>query len=178
VSINNRVDRVWIRESYLPNLVGSVLYIGVAGYTQEYYKLVPKSDFFYTMDIDGDLAKYGAPGRHLVGDFMELNKVYDNVSIYGIIGHSTFSNYSELKNLANGEVDGAFSSYLQKVHQKLDELVSVGGTLMIGNQITGYSNKAYWRKLFTNDPVLSKYTTIVSDVEHVDSNYIWWGRKK
>lgn len=177
MDINLRVDRLWITGEYLPKLEGSILYIGVAGYTRNYHNNVPNISTFKTMDIDPTLSIYGSPNGHYTSDFMTHTHSYDHVSAYGIIGHSSFSNYAELTGVAALKSENAFLDYLSSIHLKLHEMVNPGGTLMLGNQVTGYCSQDYWRKIFKEDQIFAGYEILVDGVPGVDSNFIWWGRK-
>ena len=91
-------DRIWLERDYLPSLKGAVLFVGVEGYTRYYHRLVRGR--FATVDMRPEVAAFGSPGDHVVGDFRGLTCFgeFDHVVLYGLFGqpHSVLQSDSEI----------------------------------------------------------------------------------
>lgn len=89
-------DRRLLEHAILPVLghepgVDRVLSVGVAWYTQEYERITAVKTFL-TLDHDPARASFGAPGRHVVGELVDLESVFpasepfDAIVMNGVIG--------------------------------------------------------------------------------------------
>ena len=76
-----QADRRYLRKTILPAIRGAaperVLFVGVRGYTRRYGATFRgAATEYWTSDIDPAAAAYGAPGRHVVGDLCELDRLF------------------------------------------------------------------------------------------------------
>lgn len=155
--INQRIDRLWLRKRYLPNLRGnSILYCGVAGYTRHYPTLTELN--VTTIDVDPNKKQYGSKYRHIIGDIRDINEVFDHVSFYGLLGHASSSIPLDINSVA-------------QLHEGLCGAVAPGGSLLLGHQ--GLS----WGKIISELSAVRNFRMIQDSVPGVTSNYIWWGVK-
>jgi SAM-dependent methyltransferase len=89
-------DRVFLESRVLPELTSGrfskVLSIGVERYTAHQPELFEKAGVeFWTVDLEPERARFGAPGRHLVADVCRLHEnfapqTFDAVLFNGVIG--------------------------------------------------------------------------------------------
>jgi hypothetical protein len=117
MNINNYPDRLWIEQVYLPSLYGTILYVGVAPYTAHYYKLIPESAAWHTLDMNPRAMDKKAI-THTQGDFLTTDlPMYDHIALYGLWG--TKGKHNEPK-------------YIRACIQKALTILNPEGTLMIG----------------------------------------------
>lgn len=166
-------ERTWLTQSYLPNLEGSVLFIGVQCYNDQYHTYVPNPKLFETIESEPNAAKFGSPYRHHVANIMNFvpNELYDNVCFFGILGFPRWGDFP-------GEEGYYFNNDLEINHaiDKVDSLVKVGGTLQISaNHDKPKFNLDYWLEFFSLNKTLENYEILQLGLS--DANVIWWGKK-
>lgn len=74
-------DRVVLIKEIIPALplTGAVLWIGCRRYTKDYYGLIERRGArCWTMDIDPGAKQWGRSGRHIIGDILDLKKLYSD----------------------------------------------------------------------------------------------------
>ena len=82
------LDRKWLEQEYLPELQGSVLFIGVRHYNDGYFGLVQDPDLFETVDIDPAQSQYGSLRHHvcLAEQLICIGRTFDHICAYGLFG--------------------------------------------------------------------------------------------
>lgn len=88
---SNLQDRKWLETKVLPELSGSILFVGINYYTDFYHRLVKPGSTFITVDPDKSVAKYGSPNGHYIATVEELlntktNQYFDCCILYGLFG--------------------------------------------------------------------------------------------
>ncbi len=96
-AIEHYPDRVYLRECIIPAVIARsftrVLSVGVQRYTrQTVHQLVRGGVEVWTMDIDPSVARWGAPGRHLVGDAQKIDRIaaahgFPCILFNGVLGY-------------------------------------------------------------------------------------------
>lgn len=150
-------DRRWLQHTYLPQLSGRILYIGVEQYNDFYHELVHPGSCFITLDKDPDKAVFGSLQGHLIQDLLDHDGNYDHVACYGLLGFDVFTGF-------------------QQFHHHLDSLVNPGGTLLLGHHLSEGYQRSVWASRIKED--LPSYEVLVCEPPGVWSNYIWWGKKQ
>ena len=77
----SRIDRVFFVENILPNVVRlnppKLLFVGCRSYTAAYCEYWMRSKIScWTIDIDPVAAKWGVPGRHIIGDVLHADEMF------------------------------------------------------------------------------------------------------
>ena len=88
---SNLQDRKWLETKVLPELEGTILFVGINYYTDFYHNLVKPGSTFITVDPDESVAKYGSPHGHSVTTVQEFllansSKCIDCCVLYGLFG--------------------------------------------------------------------------------------------
>ena len=109
--ISRSPDRAVLLEEVFPALgrttalsSGSkVLWIGCRRYTKKYYALIEHQGAeCWSIDVDPSMQRWGRPGRHIVGDILELPRLFpghsfDAVLCNGILGWGVDTTADQLK---------------------------------------------------------------------------------
>ena len=157
--INSRPDRQFLIRHYYPALKGErMLQIGCAGYTRNYPNI--SGILTETVDIDARAVPFGSRYKHDIADFSDLDGLYDHISFYGILGHSSCSIELNHENIEN-------------VHSVLDKMLRPGGSLLLGHQKTTFD----WNLLLASYPFLQDYQPIFDELPDLPSNLNWWRSK-
>jgi hypothetical protein len=130
-------ERLFLREKYLKNIKGDLLFVGVADYTVNLYNVNPKVNFT-TIDFNKERACYGSPYKHITGDYLLLNESikYDHICLFGVLGHQ----------------DGPNSKYnmfnINSVMNKSLSLLKSDGVIVLGPSYiaTKKHTLSYWEK--------------------------------
>lgn len=162
--------RVWHEKTYLPQLSGKILYVGVGAYTAHYHQLTRTPHLFETVDHDGSKAAFGSPFKHYNVDFLDFvsSDLYDHVSLFGMMGHPITVTTSKY-NIVDQET-------VRVALYKADSLVKLGGTLELGPHHLDLKehDAKFWIVQFSKAP-LDKYKVLFCAMGK--DNFIWWGRK-
>lgn len=162
-------DRIFLEKEYLPTLQGSVLYVGVGSYTAFYHKLVKDPTEFETIDVLKEVAHFGSPNRHWIGDIRDLAAEYDvqynHVALYGNFGFGKG---------ANPPTVVATKLQIIKCLEAADELLLTGGTLLVAPGMVDRTAE-FWDEVF-NTPFLKKNYKIL--LKKQMDTYIWWAQKR
>ena len=165
VNIEAGKDREWIEKQYLPNLKGTILYVGVAEYTHHYESLAKNSTEFYTLDYEEVSNNCKSSTKHFKMNFLDLpdDQKFDNISLYGLfgIGHSW-----------TNDLD-----VIDRIHEKATRHLNKGGTLMLGprwrSMTWGSETEDIILKMFDKD-FLNDFKLI--ELSKLGSNIIYYGR--
>ncbi len=156
-------DRKWLKHEYLSSLEGTILFVGVNYYNEDYYKYVKTPETFETIDLLPERSKFGSPYKHHVGDFLQFDPgyKYDHICLFGVMGQEC--DLSEEKAVTQALVNAT-------------KLLKIGGTLQVGpNKISmPQFNTAYWNRRLREYP-LDKYSVILNTTG--SCNMLWWGKK-
>jgi len=151
-------DRQWLEETYLPSLSGSVLYVGVAYYTDFYHTMVKNPELFTTVDVDIKAAPFGSPYGHYVDEievFLDsTDKKYDHISIFGLFGQK----HSVIKDEAT----------IIRIFNKCCDHIKCGGTISFGAAVESLSIEQI-RKIIDNSKL--KDTKVISSFMCKPSDY-------
>jgi hypothetical protein len=88
-------DRRYMVEVLLPAVAAlgprRLLDVGVQGYTSGYGRRLPDDSEYWTLDVDPGVAPHGSPGRHIVGNALDLASHFapgslDVVMMNGVFG--------------------------------------------------------------------------------------------
>lgn len=79
-SIQDLPDRVFMRQAIIPHIlqrgVGRVLNVGVRPYSKEITDRPAAGGVeVWTLDIDPQAARWGSPGRHIIGDATRIDEI-------------------------------------------------------------------------------------------------------
>lgn len=82
-------DRPFLTQRVLPAVAargGQILFMGVRAYTQSYYALLEsQGGTCWTLDFDPQAAAFGQPGRHCVGDALDIETLFSGQKFSAII---------------------------------------------------------------------------------------------
>ncbi len=160
--------RIYLENEYLPTLKGKMLFVGVNYYTEFYHSLTRDPELFETLDVEENVIEYGSPNVHYIGnvlDFKGNGYMYDNVCLFGVLGH--MDDWEILKKREE----------VIKCVQLMDSLVKTGGTLLLGpstSQNPEFDMK-FWENIYTMD-IFKNYEILL--YKKIDINYVWYGRKR
>jgi hypothetical protein len=189
-------DKEWIKEQYLPQLSGKILYVGVMqNYDLHPFPITPES--FETMDIDSGISKGISPYKHHTGDFLDFENEYkyDHISLHGLWGDNKMEEGKTPRGLLyyNDGVNNPTPTQINMTHMiikminKAHNMLNKGGTLQLGpnsntnmkkNQLThplymdsiyDYLKDNHYSELFREYGGESSYVG--------NFNHIFWGRK-
>ena len=173
--------RKWLTKEYLPNLDGTILFIGVNNYNAINCEIVKDPSKYYTIDIFEERSEAGGnklyPENNFIGNFREHENVYDNICFFGCHGYEGYGidNESILKDLKHSHSlvkdNGTFlwgpndeikiNPVYPDGEEALDEPIAM---LNFAEYLTTYPDLPF-----------SKYEVLKKENWE---NLIWWGRKK
>jgi len=165
-------NRNWLEKEYLPNVKGSLLFVGIKEYCANYKKIAVGVDQFTTLDVNPEVAKFGGD-YHYVSTLDEFilsntNRKYQNISLHGLWGMN--DSYSSDK-----------AGMKESISNSLSALRS-GGTLQFGAAIwDGIISEKEYEELFEDLGLVGNkiiHKSIV-DVHNYPwkTHYILWARK-
>ena len=165
-------DKEFIKDRYLPQIGGKILYVGVLQ-NYDLHPFVKTPESFETIDIDPEVSKGMSPYKHYTGDFLDFKNEYkyDHISMHGLWGEGTlFQNKGkDNKKLPSSRLTEVIINSINKAHNMLN----VGGTLQIGPN-TNKINKIYDYMI---DKSLYKSLFRINRNEGNCANCIFWGEK-
>jgi hypothetical protein len=95
--IEHLPSRRFIHETLLPLLVAvnctTLLFVGIQGYNRRLARICTRLGLtLWTIDVDPAAARWGAPGRHIVGDVREVDRqiaphFFDAAIMNGVLGY-------------------------------------------------------------------------------------------
>jgi hypothetical protein len=141
---------------------GRCLFVGVAPYTRDYYRLVPDPEQFYTLDVDPGKAAYGSPWGHVVGEMEEYEprEKFQTVVLASLFGYK-----------------GARCNKLGVAKRCMVRAlgwVELGGELCLSQGVECIEEEV-WRD-FVRAPVFWEFEKELECVKW--PNYVWIGKKK
>ena len=87
-------DRRYMEEIILPALAAMkprrLLDVGVEAYTQHYGQWFAHDCEYWTLDFNPAVARFGSPGRHIVGDALELTSYFEPGSLDVVVMNGPF----------------------------------------------------------------------------------------
>ncbi len=160
--------RIYLENEYLPTLKGKTLFVGTNYYTDFYHRLTQDPELFETLDILESAIEHGSPYKHYICnvlDFKNQGYLYDNVCLFGVLGH--MDDWDILKR----------KEEVIKCMELMDSLVKPGGTLLLGPSASQNieQNMDFWNDIYSMD-IFKKYEILY--LKKIDINYVWYGRKK
>ena len=127
---------------------------------------------FDTLDICPERSKHGhSSHQHYNMDLIDFQPTYQykHVSMHGCHGH--IGHYINNERIA-------------KDIEKASSLVKAGGTFQFGPTCSKIGNldEHFWEQTIATNPIFAEYQPLFSapvgwDVQNIDKNYIWWGKK-
>jgi hypothetical protein len=171
-------ERLWLTKTYLPSLEGRILFVGIAVYNADYYKMVKDPSLFESIDFDPRVKPYGSPYAHYTEDFLTFDPgyLYDHICLFGVLGKHYDARSGELYNVDTQEK-------ITKALEHATKLLKPNGTLLLGpDTVSGkpsnlrlpHINRQFWLDRFSQSP-LDKYKLILFG--DGKANLIWWGEK-
>ena len=155
--------RDFLVRKFLPAVEGRVLSVGVAPYTAKYHKIVPAACEYETIEIRPELAEFGSPGRHHVGDFLEFEGgPYDHIILIGL----------DPRNMPKNAPD--WLVWIEKILIHADVLLKSGGTIFWGGHVGEGWEKVLqmpWLKRYCVGPYLEYGTANRKGL-------LWWIQKQ
>lgn len=117
-------DRLALERGVLPALqaredIRRILFVGTEWYTRTYPELFADREL-WTLDVDPLVAKYGAPGRHVVDSITGVADHFEPGSLDAIVCHGVFGPWLS----HHDEVDRTFADCY--------ELLRPGGLFILG----------------------------------------------
>jgi len=151
-------DREFIYLQYLPRAIGDVLSVGVGPYNLDDHLSLPNPEKYFTIDLNSENEKYGSPYKHETIDFLNFgsNEKFDHILLFGVLGIQTNSEYSGDSYSLWGNED--------KTLEKVNTLLHVGGTLLLGPELIPLGRKTKlkrliaikrWEKYFSQNYILA-----------------------
>jgi Methyltransferase domain len=88
-------DRIFFREYILPGVSrlkpSELLFVGCRDYSESYCQYWRHCGInCWTLDIDPKAARWGVPGRHIVGDVQHVNRLFSPASVDVVIMNGIF----------------------------------------------------------------------------------------
>lgn len=99
-------DRPFIKQYVLPPIAargGDILFCGVRAYTESYYAILESGGgTCWTIDFDPQAAPTGQPGRHTIGDVLDIETLYSGrkfttIFLGGIVGDGIHRRSDQVK---------------------------------------------------------------------------------
>jgi len=93
-AIDRLPDRRYMEEVVLPAVVRlkpqRLIDVGVEAYTQQYGQWFPPDCEYWTLDINPGVARFGPPGRHIVGNVLDLASYFEPGSLDVVLLNGPF----------------------------------------------------------------------------------------
>jgi hypothetical protein len=92
--IDQLPDRRYMEEVILPAVARlkprRLLDVGVESYTQHYGRWFPPESEYWTLDLNPGVAQFGPPGRHIVGNVLDLASSFEPGSLDVVLLNGPF----------------------------------------------------------------------------------------
>ena len=171
-------DKDWIKNIYLPELEGKILYVGVV--RSNLHEYVRDPELFETLDIDPTITEGLSPYKHHTCDFLDFKEKYkyDHISLHGLWSDGFyFLNKGDKTNLheSKPQMTEKIINMIGKAHNMLN----VGGSIQLGPNLREKSVMDGVYDYLDNNgyhTIFRKYGAPLSWAGTY--NYIFWGKKK
>jgi len=92
--IDQLPDRRYMEEVILPTIVAlkpaRLLDVGVQEYSRHYGGKLPTDCEYWTLDLNPDVAQHGSPGRHIVGNVLDVSSFFEPCSLDLVLMNGPF----------------------------------------------------------------------------------------